>query len=175
MAIFGTDEFDKEESLSIKDYLESGIFLINKVNLILTLLYVASVGAFLFAAKNAPINVIELVTIVSMINLTFTALRSAVNLKLMKKLTQLRLKLGNLPHYITASIIMATIIYLIRVSIGALPQRIFETAPIILLLVVLGAIIYLGLLYLLSKDFRKFLGEIRIFLNSLRSKDSASF
>jgi len=164
LTVFGTDEFDKGENVSLKDYFKSRIFLLNKINLILSVLYVSSVSVFLLVTKTWSLSVVELVTSVAAISLMFAILRSVINLKLMKKLTKLKLTYGNLSHYVAASIIMVALIYLLRTRIGRLPSRALEAAPPILFLVILGAIIYGTILYVTNQDFRNLIKEAKIFV-----------
>jgi len=165
LVVFGSDHFDRGEHVSMKDYLKSGIFLLNKVNLFLSILYIASVAVFLLTAKTIFINIAELVTLVALISLIFMILRSVVNLRIMKKLTKLKLTYRNLGHYMIASMIMAASIYFLRGRIGPLPSRAVEAAPPILGLVLLGAAIYGAVLYLISKHFRSFLKEVWSFVS----------
>ena len=143
---------------------DSKVFLLNKVNLILSTSYIASVAIFLFASKSLPLSLIELIEIIAMISLCFAVLRAAVNLRLMRKLTKLNLTYRNLIHYIAASAVMAAVIYLLRMRMPPLPTRAVEAAPPIIILVALGAIIYGAILYATSQEFRNFLKEVRIFI-----------
>ena len=162
VAVSGMDRFDQVDELSMREYLKSRIFALNKLNLVVTTLYVAAVAIYLLVFGKAPI--VELITAIAGINLLFAMIRSIINLNLMRKFTELRLSLKNLPHYLTASIIMTTVVYMIRLRIGPIPARAIEAAPPILILVAVGTLTYGAILYLISKEFRTLLREVRSFI-----------
>jgi len=164
VAVSGMDRFDQVDELSMREYLKSRIFALNKLNLVVTTLYVAAVAIYLLVFGKAPI--VELITAIAGINLLFAMIRSIINLNLMRKFTELRLSLKNLPHYLTASIIMTTVVYMIRLRIGPIPARAIEAAPPILILVAVGTLTYGAILYLISKEFRTLLREVRSFILS---------
>ena len=164
IALSGTDRFDQDEKISMKDYLASRIFLLNKINLILTSLYIVSVAIYLFIAKNLVSDIIELITSIAVISLVFRAVDALIKLKLMKRLTELRLNLKNMRDYIAASAVMAIIVYILRTQIGNLSARAIEAAPPILMLIIIGAATYTSTLYLISRQFRSLLRDIRVFL-----------
>ena len=164
IALSGTDKFDQDEKISMKDYLASRIFLLNKINLILTSLYIVSVAIYLFIAKNLVSDIIELITSIAVISLVFRAVDALIKLKLMKRLTELRLNLKNMRDYIAASAVMAIIVYILRTQIGNLSARAIEAAPPILMLIIIGAATYTSTLYLISRQFRSLLKDIRVFL-----------
>jgi len=162
VAVSGMDRFDQVDEISMREYLKSRIFALNKLNLVVTTLYVAAVAIYLLVFGKAPI--VELITAIAGINLLFAMIRSIINLNLMRKFTELRLSLKNLPHYLTASIIMTTVVYMIRLRIGPIPARAIEAAPPILILVAVGTLTYGAILYLISKEFRTLLREVRSFI-----------
>ena len=164
IALSGTDRFDLDEKISMKDYLTSRIFLLNKINLILTSLYIVSVAIYLFIAKNLVLDIIELITSIAVISLVFRAVDALIKLKLMERLTELRLNLKNMRDYIAASAVMAIIVYILRTQIGNLSARAIEAAPPILMLIIIGAATYTSTLYLISRQFRSLLKDIRVFL-----------
>ena len=164
IALSGTDRFDQDEKISMKDYLASRIFLLNKINLILTSLYIVSVAIYLFIAKNLVSDIIELITSIAVISLVFRVVDALIKLELMKRLTELRLNLKNMRDYITASTIMAIIVYILRMQIGKLSARAIEAAPPIIMLVIIGAATYISILYLISRQFRSLLKDIHVFL-----------
>ncbi|MCD6089686.1 hypothetical protein J7K07_08240, partial [Candidatus Bathyarchaeota archaeon] len=164
IALSGTDRFDQDEKISMKDYLASRIFLLNKINLILTSLYIVSVAIYLFIAKNLVSDIIDLITSVAAISLVFRIADTMIKLKLMKKLTKLRINLKNMKDYIAASAIMAITIYILRVQIGKLSAKAIKAALPILMLIIVGALIYIGILYLMSRRFRNILKDIYVFL-----------
>jgi len=161
VAVSGMDRFDQRDELSMREYLRSRIFTLNKLNLLITVLYVISITFYLLVFRG--LSLAEIVTGIAGINLLFAAMRSAINLNLMRKFTKLRLNLRNLSHYLIASTIMITVIYMIRARIGPLPARAIEAAPPILVLVAIGTLIYGVTLYLISKEFRVFLKEVKSF------------
>jgi len=164
VAVSGTDRFDQRDELSMREYLTSKIFTLNKLNLIITALYVTSIMIYLLIFRG--LSLIEIILGIAGINLLFAVIRSTINLKLMRKFTKLRLNLRNLLHYLIASTIMITVIYMIRARIGPLPARAIEAAPPILVLVSIGALTYGAILYLISRNFRFFVKEVYKFISS---------
>jgi len=162
VAVSGTDRFDQGDEVSMREYLKSKIFTLNKLNLVVTALYVASVAIYLLLFGKA--SIVELITAIAGINLLFAMIRSIINLNLMRRFTELRLNLKNLPHYLTASTIMTAVVYMIRLHIGFIPARAIEAAPPILVLVAVGALTYGVILYFISKEFRSLLREVRSFI-----------
>ena len=145
-----------------RQYLRSRIFALNKLNLAVTAFYVAAVAVYLLVFGKA--SIVELITAIAGINLLSAMIRSIINLNLMRKFTKLRLNLKNLPHYLTASTIMTAVVYMIRLRIGPIPARVIEAAPLILILVAVGALTYGAILYLISKEFRALLREVGSFI-----------
>jgi len=133
---------------------------------VVTTLYVAAVAIYLLVFGKAPI--VELITAIAGINLLFAMIRSVINLSLMRRFTELRLNLKNLPHYLTASTIMTAVVYMIRLQIGPIPARAIEAAPPILFIVILGAVIYVVILCLISRHFRSYLKEVWSFVSKHR-------
>ena len=166
VAVSGMDRFDQVDELPIREYLKSKIFALNRLNLVVTALYVAAVAIYLLVFGKAPI--VELVTAIAGINLLFAMIRSIINLNLMRRFTELRLNLKNLPHYLTASIIMTAVVYMIRLRIGPIPARAIEAAPPIFFLVILGAVNYTVILCLISRHFRSYLKEVWSFVSKHR-------
>ena len=99
-----------------------------------------------------------------MIGLVFRIVDTLIKLKLMKRLTGFHLNLKDIRDYITASAIMAIIVYILRTQIGNLSAKAIEAAPPILILILVGAAIYTGVLYLISHQFRVFVKEVHYFL-----------
>jgi len=165
VAVSGTDRFDQKDDVSMKEYLESRIFTLNKLNLIVTTLYLASVTFYLLTF--GKVSMAEITIAIAGINLVFAVIRSTINLNLMRKLTKLRLNLKNLTHYLAASTIMIIVVYVVRTYIGLLPAKAIEAAPPILVLVAIGALTYGAILYLISKEFRSFLREVGPFIANM--------
>ena len=164
-AVYGTDKFDVEDSLSVRHYLKSKVFLLNKLELILKSVYITCLAIILIVAKSISIlGIAELMILIASTNLMIAILKSVIGLKLMKKYTSLRLNQGNIIHYLIASTIMAIFVYILRMSIGELPSKAIEAALYILPLIVIGALIYGVVLYVINRDFRSFLREVYSFI-----------
>ena len=162
----GTDRFDQGDDVGMRDYLRSRIFLLNKLRAALTALNVISVAVYLLLVKGAMVDIVKIVTSVAVINFAYSIAWTVINLRLMNKMTDFRLNFGSLKPYLIASAVMATSVYVLRSMLGPLPARVLEAAPLIVALVVVGALIYGGTLYLISREFREFLKEARTFINS---------
>jgi len=163
-AVYGTDKFDVEDSLSVRHYLKSRVFLLNKLDLILKSAYITCLAIVLVVGKSLSLGIAELIILIASINLTIAILKSIIGLKLMKKYTSLHLSRGNIVHYLIASAIMAIFVYILRMSIGEPPSKAIEAALHILPLIVTGAVIYGAVLYVINRDFRSFLREVYSFI-----------
>jgi len=166
----GTDEFDRGDIITFKDYLKSRVFLVNGLRTTLTGLNLATVAAYLITAGRMA-STVEIITSVATINLIWAIVGAIINLKLMRKMTPFKLNLSTLKPYLISAIIMALAVYLIREALGFKPARALEAGCQILLLVVIGGTIYGGILYLISKEFRRFLKEIRSFISNYKLAD----
>ncbi|RLE62269.1 MAG: hypothetical protein DRJ38_09945, partial [Thermoprotei archaeon] len=166
----GTDEFDRGDIIAFKDYLKSRVFMVNGLRTTLTGLNLATVAAYLITAGRTA-SMVEIITSVAAINLTWAIVGAIINLKLMRKMTSFKLNLSNLKPYLISAIVMALAVYLIREALGFKPARALEAGCQILFLVVIGGAIYGGILYLISKEFRRFLREVRNFINSYKLTD----
>jgi len=166
----GTDEFDRGDVIAFKDYLRSRVFLVNGLKTTLTGLNLATVAAYLITAGRTA-STVEIITSVAAINLTWAIVGAIINLRLMRKMTPFKLNLSTLKPYLISAIVMALAVYLIREALGFKPARALEAGCQILLLVVIGGAIYGGILYLISKEFRRFLRDVRDFINSYKLAD----
>ncbi|MEM2385330.1 MAG: hypothetical protein QXL74_08655 [Candidatus Bathyarchaeia archaeon] len=165
IVLVGTDEFDQSEEVSLKDYFKSRIFLVNGLRTALTGLNLTFMGIYLFLARGR-VGIIEALNMLSLINLLFACVRMLINLKLMKKMTGLKLNIAGLKPYFVASMIMAIAVFTLKSAVGTLPAKVLEAAPILFFFIVVGTLIYVGVLYLISNDFRVFLKEVQGFIKS---------
>jgi len=165
VTVSGTDRFDQVDEVSMRQYLKSRIFALNKLNLAVTAFYVAAVAVYLLVFGKA--SIVELITAIAGINLLFAMIRASMNLKLMRKFTGLKLNLKNMLHYLMASTIMVITVHAGRALLDPLPSSASRALPPILALVALGAAVYGGVLYAFSKNFREFVREIMDFLLSI--------
>ena len=163
-AVYGTDKFDVEDSLSIRHYLKSKVFLLNKLELILKSAYITCLAIVLVIGKSLSLGIVELMILIASTNLMIAILKSVIGLKLMKKYTPLRLNQGSIIHYLIASTITAIFVYILRMNIGELPSKAIDAALYILPLIVIGAVIYGVVLYVINRDFRSFLREVYSFI-----------
>lgn len=163
--VSGMDKFDQRDEVTMKEFLKSRIFTLNILNLVITVIYVISITFYLLVFRG--LSLAEIVIGIAEINLLFAVIRSAINLNLMRSFTKLRLNLRNLPHYLIASTLMITVIYIVRAKIGRLPAGAIEATSWILVLITTGALTYGVTLYILSKDFRIFLKEVKSFIANM--------
>ncbi len=166
----GTDEFDRGDIIALKDYLKSRVFLVNGLRTTLTGLNLATVTAYLIIVGRV-VSMLEAITSVAAINLVWAIVGAIVNLKLMRDKTSFRLNLSSLKSYLISAIIMALTVYAIREALGFRPARALEAGCQILFLVIIGGTIYGGILYLISKEFRRFLKDVKNFINSYKLTD----
>jgi len=170
-AVYGTDKFDIGDSLSVRDYLKSKVFLLNKLELVLKSTYIACLAMVLIITKPLSLGIVELITLIASINLTIAILKSIIGLRLMRKYTPLRLNEGNIVHYLIASTVMAIFVYIVRTNIGELPSGALGAALYLFPLIITGAVVYGATLYAINRDFRSFLREVYSFITqSFRSK-----
>jgi O-antigen/teichoic acid export membrane protein len=168
-AITAKDEFDSNDNITIKDFIKSRIFLLNKIGLLLASLYIAAVACSLIIAQNMGMGTIEIITIIATLSLIFTIIGTLINMHLMKRLTSLKLTYRPLFKYTVSACIMATVVYFLR-TLFKPPLNIIGAVGTVFLLTIMGALIYGLILYLISNEFRKYLTEI--YLHIMRMKNS---
>jgi O-antigen/teichoic acid export membrane protein len=168
-AITAKDEFDSNDNITIKDFIKSRIFLLNKIGLLLASLYIAAVACSLIIAQNMGMGTIEIITIIATLSLIFTIIGTLINMHLMKRLTSLKLTYRPLFKYTGSACIMATVVYFLR-TLFKPPLNIIGVVGTVFLLTIMGALIYGLILYLISNEFRKYLTEI--YLHIMRMKNS---
>ena len=156
-----TDKFDRSDVIVMKDYLRSKVFLVNGLRTTLTGLNVASVAIYLLLSRNVSLNMIHVINSIATISFIYSIVSLLVNLRLMKKMTKIRLNLQTLRPYVVASTIMAIIVYFLRSLIGDLPEKALEASSLILLLIVAGGLIYCTILYFISQEFKRLLKEAK--------------
>ena len=139
--------------------------MVNGLRTVLTGLNLATVAAYLIIVGRV-VSMVEAITSIAMINLMWAIAGAMINLKLMRDMTSFRLNLSALKPYLASATIMALAVYALREVLGFKPARALEAGCQILLLVIVGGAIYGGVLYLISKEFRRFLREVRNFINS---------
>jgi O-antigen/teichoic acid export membrane protein len=169
-AIAARDEFDKRDDISVRDFFGSRIFLLNKIGLTLTSLYIAAVASTLIIAKNVGLDMIESLLAASTLSLIFTATGSVINVRLMKKLTALKLTYSPLLKYACSSCITAAVVYLLRVLLKP-PSNIFSAVENVVLLTAVGAIIYGCISYFISEEFRNCLREAFSYIKPLKNRN----
>jgi len=130
----------------------------------------ATVAAYLIIVGRV-VSMVEAITSVAVINLIWAIAGAMINLKLMRDMTSFRLNLSTLKPYLISATIMALAVYALREALGFRPARALEAGCQILFLVIIGGAIYGGVLYLISKEFRRFLREVRNFINSYKLTD----
>jgi hypothetical protein len=134
--------------------------------LTLTSLYIAAVTSTLIIAKNVGLDMIESLLAASTLSLIFTATGSVINVRLMKKLTALKLTYSPLLKYAYSSCITAAIVYLLRALLKP-PSNIFGAVGNVVLLTAVGGVIYGCTSYLISDEFRNHLREAFSYIKSL--------
>jgi len=166
-AIAAKDEFDSYDDISIKDFIKSKIFLLNKIGLILASLYAAAVACSLIIAQNMGMNTIEVITIIAILSLTITAISTLITTRLMRRLTALKLTYRPLLKYTGSACIMAAVVYFLR-TLLRYPSNILGAVGAVFLLTIIGALIYGLTLYFTSSEFRKYLKEAHSYIRGLQ-------
>jgi len=167
-AIAAKDEFDSHDSISMKDFVRSKIFLLNKIGLILASLYIASVAGSLTITQNMGKSIIENITIIAVIALAFTVMSSLINMNLLKKFTIFKLNYKPLLKYIFSSCTMTITIYFLR-SLFEPPSIILDAIGRVFLLTAIGALIYGLILYFVSHEFRRYLMEVYSYIMKMKN------
>jgi len=144
--------------------------MVNGLRTVLTGLNLATVAAYLIIVGRV-VSMVEAITSVAVINLLWAIAGAVINLKLMRDMTSFRLNLSTLKPYLASATIMALAVYALREALAFRPARALEAGYQILLLVMIGGAIYGGVLYLISKEFRRFLREVKNFINSYKLTD----
>jgi len=166
-AIAAKDEFDSYDNISIKDFIKSRIFLLNKIDLILVSLYITAVACYLIITQNMGMDIIEIIIIIAILSLIFTIIGTLITMRLMRKFTTFKLTCKPLLKYAGSACIMSVIIYLLKTLLKP-PSNILEATGAVFLLAIIGALIYGLTLYLTSNEFRRYLREAYFYIKNLQ-------
>jgi len=165
--IAAKDEFDSHNDVSIKDFIKSRIFLLNKIDLILASLYITAVACYLIITQNMGMDIIEIIIIIAILSLIFTIIGTLITMRLMRKFTTFKLTCKPLLKYAGSACIMSVIVYLLKTLLKP-PSNILDAIGTVFLLAIIGTLIYGLTLYLTSNEFRRYLREAYFYIKNLQ-------
>lgn len=162
--IVGTEKFDEARVPTFREYLKSRVFTSVKVSFIGSVAYVLLVSAALLSTNGfeEPVRVAT----VSLARLAVVAGQTSVLYLMSKKLMMFKAGLRELAPYLLASAIMSIALFQFKILLGPLSGALLSELSKVLGLIGIAVIIYFPVLYALSPNFRRLIGEVHHFINS---------
>ena len=164
-ALQGIEEVDKKQS-TIQEYMKSKLFYLPSIRLIHRVIYISSLAIGLFILVQSNFSQIELVTYWSIIVLVIEIPFTLYFYHLARKNFPLSIDVIPIIKYIIISIVVFGGIYFLMDKFLEYESSIFNFFPKLIPFLILGAIAYLGLTYLVDnrtrKLFNSILNEIKI-------------
>lgn len=150
----GIEKIDKNENANYLDYVKSNLFKIPTIRLLQRLIYLTSLIVMLFFMKELVNSELELVVywsaIAMIVEIPFT-----INFLLMvRRKFPLNVDWKSIIKYLMSTIIVFTGIHLLMEQFLVYNESIFEFLPQVIVFLILGAIFYLGLTYIVDKRTR---------------------
>jgi hypothetical protein len=164
----GTDMFDLNENVTLKDYVRSRIFLNLKLYFIRNLMYLSSVTASLVtmsAVKADIVSVLAMMALSSLLSDVILLLTYRYYLKREMVSNYMKINLKKLTPNIIAALIMTIAVLAIRCIANPRAPRFIDSIQTLLGIVLFGAFIYFIALYKLSQDFRNIIRDIRTYIS----------
>jgi len=158
-ALQGIESVDSKESSNFRDYVKSKLFLIPTIYNIHYLIYIASLALLLWILvdNEEPIRLLEYWAILHVVLQIPFLIWAWKNLS--HEMT-VKFPLINFIKYIGIAGITSLVVFLIRDEILIYQREIFVFGPSLVQLLLIGATMYFGLLYLIDNDFRLFMKDV---------------
>jgi len=167
--IFASDKFDLKEDTSMKDFAKSRVFTLWRISLYTSIAYAATIAATLLYQKSINTEMLTMITTIATIHLSINTAKLLIYMKLAKKYTLQKPRLITATPYLTAATIMAIIVLITRTQINPRAPTLAQTLPPLILLITIGATTYFITLWIISKNFRDLVKDIKTFLTSHKS------
>jgi len=172
--ITGTEWIELRENATFKDYLKSKIFLLPALTYVQATLYIPSVIALTYYATSNQIPYVSLV-FYCVLSRTITAVPIVLYKWLIaKRIMEFKIPWANLVRYLAAAGVMAIFTLLFYPS-GAYTERILYVLSNLLPVIAVGALIYLGIAYIIDRDAKALINSTSAYLKQiLRGRGNAT-
>lgn len=147
----GLDEVDKRSDVSLADYLRSGIFRYNLVNLVLSSLYIAAFSLATMYAKSAAMSHVETAQLWAYAHLGFSTSLTTVGYLFSRRRIKFKLPIKPLAKYIAAALFMTASITPIYIIIPPSNTALIQLTRIIAILLT-GAAAYTAAVMLIDTE-----------------------
>jgi len=169
--ITGYEKVDLIKRPTFKDYLRSGLFIVPRINLINALVYLGSLSIIITIFLRFQIDSPTITLIWAAVLLATKIPFVIYKLVIAKRLTHFKTPISTIVKYLIASTIMCIPLFFAEKYLNT--QNVF--LPLLLLTlsaVILGAITYFAILYLLDNEFKHMVHTIIRKYNPFLSKDT---
>jgi len=165
-AMQGIEKVDLNPNSTFKDYLKSKLIFYTTFQLIRNIIYFGSLVIILYLI-HAEKSEIELVNYWAMIGLIIEIPLVLYIIKLTKQNFNLNVNWKSLLKYLFSTIIVFSILHIIMSKFLIYDESIFNFLPQLLIFIIMGALGYLGMTYVIDKDTKILIKGI---INELKSK-----
>lgn len=161
------EKIDLDKNASFKQYLKSKLFFVPTLQYILAGSYIIILSVFLLTADMSKLEEVNSVIIWSVIQFVVTAPIMLYSFYIVRQKYKLKLPFQSILKYAGATLITTLLIILISEHVLTYPDSIWKFLPQIIPIVILGAVIYLGITYVIDEDTKKM---IKLIINEFRIK-----
>ncbi len=167
--ISGTERVELREDTTFRDYLKSRIFLLSILTYVHVAFYIPSVFLLTYYSVLNGVPYVSLVFYCVLSNLIIAIPIMLYKWHVAIKAMRFNFPYRNLIRYLIASGAMAAFLLLFY-PYGAYSERILYVLSNLLPVVAVGAIIYLGIVYIIDKDTKALFNSIYVYLKSTLKK-----
>lgn len=146
---------DINQNASFKQYLKSKLFVLPTINYISHGLYVTVLTLFLFSMNDFSSKEADIVTIWSLIYFIITLPMMIYGLNSISKKHKIQIPALGIAKFTGITVIVSGIIFFISEQTLVYVESIYEFLPQFIPLVILGGVMYFGIMYVIDKDTRK--------------------
>ena len=154
------EKIDKDMKSNFSDFIKSKLFLIPTLNHLRSISYIVMLIIFLILIRTTEMSEVFVITIWSFIQLLSVIPFLLYSMILVKKNFQIDLPYIQILKYSITTLLSSTIVFLIMEQTLTYPTSIWEHLPQVIPLVLLGGVIYFGVIYFIDQSTRKFFKSI---------------
>lgn len=150
-SLLGMETIDFNSNRSFHDLKKSLLIKVPTINIIANTFYIigVTITSLIFSLIN---NLIIYIIILSLINIISQTLNTYILWRMLSERVKIRLNYQPIIKYFIASLIMGIVLFYTKKIIKF--TSVYETAPEVLITISIGALTYLIILYIISKEFR---------------------
>ena len=165
----GMEKVDVSQKATFKDYIKSKLFFVPTLELIQSIIYIASLAIGLFLLVNMKFDNIELLTYWALI-LLFTQIPFSIyGISLLKKFLSVSIDIRTILKYFLIAIAIFGSLYFITDKLLAYDENVYVFIPKFFLFVGLGVGSYFGITYIVDRNTKDLLHSI---IGEIKNKNS---